>query len=78
MKYSAAFASEQFHSLSTSVSKALQAMRRLAVELAKPGARFTESGIRHKIARWLSGAFVSELIRYQLENHDGRWHLQFD
>jgi len=78
MKYSAAFASEQLHSVTTALSKALPAMRRLTVELAKPAARFTEAGIRNKIARWLSGAFVSDLVRYQLEQRDGRWHLQFD
>lgn len=78
VKYSASFASEQLHSLTTTLSKALQSMRRLSVELAKPGGRFTEAGIRHKIARWLSGAFVAELVRYQLEKRDGSWHLQFD
>ena len=78
MKYSAAFASEQLHSVTTTLAKALPAMRRLSVELAKPAARVTEAGIRNKIGRWLSGAFVSELVRYQLEQRDGRWHLQFD
>jgi transposase len=53
-------------------------MRRLAIELAKPGGRFTEAGIRNKIARWLSASFVSELVRYQLELRDGHWHLTFD
>lgn len=78
LKYSASFAGEQLHSVTTTVSKVLQSMRRLSVELAKPAARFTESGIRRKIARWLAPDFVSELIRYQLENHEGHWHLQFD
>ena len=78
MKYSAAFASEQLHSVTTALAKALPAMRRLSVELAKPAARITEAGIRNKIGRWLSGAFVSDLVRYQLEQRDGRWHLQFD
>src|SRR2546421_36395 len=78
VKHSASFASEQLHSVTTALSKALPAMRRLSVELAKPAARFTEAGIRNKIARWLSGAFVSELVRSQLEQRDGRWHLQFD
>jgi transposase len=78
VKYSAPFASEQLHSLTTTLSKALQSMRRLAIELAKPGGRFTEAGLRNKIARWLSASFVSELIRYQLELRDGRWHLTFD
>jgi hypothetical protein len=53
-------------------------MRRLSMELAKPGARFTEAGIRNRIARWLSGAFVAELVRYELMEREGRWHLQFD
>jgi transposase len=78
VKYSASFASEQLHSLTTTLSKALQSMRRLSVELGKPGGRFTEAGIRNKIARWLSGAFVAELVRYQLDKRDGSWHLQFD
>lgn len=78
LKYSAPFASEQLHSLTTTLSKAVLALRRLAGELAKPGGRFTESGIRNRIARWLSAAFVSELVRYQLEQRGGRWQLQFD
>lgn len=78
LKYSAPFASEQLHSLTTALAKALQSMRRLSVELSKPGERFTETGLRHRIGRWLSGAFVGELVRYQLERQAGRWHLQFD
>jgi transposase len=78
LKYSAPFASEQLHSVTTAVSKAFQFMRRWAVELTKPGAKFTEAGIRNKIARWLSAPFVSELVHYQLEQHGDRWHMQFD
>jgi len=78
LKYSAPFASEQLHSLTTALSKALPSLRRLAMELAKPGGRFTEAGIRNKIARWLSGSFVAELVHYQLEQRDDRWHLEFD
>lgn len=78
LKYSASFASEQLHSLTTTLSKAMQSMRRLSIELAKPGRPLTEMGIRNKIVRWLSGAFVSELVHYQLEQREGRWHLQFD
>lgn len=78
VKYSASFASEQLHSLSTSLSKALQSLRRLALQLAKPKARYTEKGIRNRIARWLAAAFVSELVSYELEQRDGRWHLTFD
>jgi transposase len=78
VKYSAPFAAEQLHSLTTTISKTLQSMRRLSVELAKPRGRLTEAGVRNKIARWLSAALVSELVRYELERRNGRWHLQFD
>jgi transposase len=78
LKYSAPFAGEQLHSLTTSLSRAMQSLRKLARELEKPGASYTEQGLRKKIARWLAPQFVEELIRYQLEQRDGRWHLQFD
>jgi transposase len=77
LKYSAPFAAEQLHSVTTALAKALPAMRRLSIELAKPGARLTEAGIRNKIGRWLSGAFVSDLVQYELAEQEGRWHLQF-
>lgn len=78
LKDSASFAGEQRHSLTTSLSKALQSFRRLSVDLAKPGARFTETGIRNKISRWWSASFLSDLIRYQVEFRDSHWRLQFD
>jgi transposase len=78
VKYSAPFASEQLHSLTTSLSKAMQSMRRLARELATSGASFTERGLRNKIERWLAPQFVDELVSYKLEQRDGRWYLQFD
>jgi transposase len=40
--------------------------------------RWTEEGITRKIQKWLSGQFLSEVIRYQLESRDGQWRLQFD
>jgi transposase len=78
VKYSAPFAAEQLHSLTTSISRALQSLRRFAKELNKPRARWTEEGIRRKIAKWWSGQFLSDLIRYQLKSRDGQWQLQFD
>jgi transposase len=78
VKYSASFAAEQLHSLTNSVSKAMQSMRNLARELLKPGASYTESGLRNRIARWLSPQFVGELISYKLMQEVDRWHLQFD
>jgi transposase len=78
VKYSAPFAAEQLHSLTTSISRTLQSLRRFSKELNKPRARWTEEGITRKIQKWLSGQFLSDLIHYQLESRDGPWRLQFD
>src|SRR6266566_1377180 len=78
LKYSAPFAAEQLHSLTTSISRTLQSLRRFSKELNKPRARWTEEGIRRKIQKWLSGQFLGDVIRYQLESRDGPWRLQFD
>jgi transposase len=78
VKYSASFASEQMHSLSTSLTRVLQALRRLARDLNKPKARWKREQLIRKIERWLSVPFLRELIRYQLAERTGGWHLQFD
>lgn len=78
LKYSASFAGEQLHSLTTSLSKVLQALRRFAMELNKPQGRWKENQIRSKIQRWLSGQFLEELIHYQIQSQDGQWRLQFE
>ena len=78
VKYSAPFAAEQLHSLTTSLSRVLQSLRHLAKELNKPRANWTEDRIKRKIQKWLSGQFLDELIRYKLEFRDGQWRLQFD
>jgi len=78
VKYSASFAGEQLHSLTTSLSRVLQSLRRLAMELKKPKARGKQEQIERKIRRWLAAPFLAELIRYQLQEQDGRWQLQFD
>lgn len=78
LKYSSAFASEQLHSLTTSLAKVMQSMRRLSQDLAKPGCRLKETSIRKKIQRWLSPPFLEDLIQWQLTSQNGRWHLQFD
>src|SRR6516162_739521 len=71
LKYSASFTGEQLHSLTTSLSKVLQSLRRFSAELNKPPARWKENQIRSKIQRWLSGQFLEELIHYQIESRDG-------
>jgi transposase len=79
LKYSAPFLSEQIHSLTTSLAKTTQSLRRLSMELAQPDCTLKEANIRNKIARWLSSAqFLDELVRYELKREDGRWRLQFD
>ena len=79
LKYSAPFLSEQIHSLSTSLAKTTQSLRRLSMELAKPDCTLKEVHIRNKIGRWVSSAqFLEELIRYELKHEGGQWRLQFD
>ncbi|HYL12243.1 MAG TPA: IS1634 family transposase [Terriglobales bacterium] len=78
VKYSASFAGEQLHSVTTNLSRVLQSLRRLAKELNKPKARWKQPQIVRKIERWLSAPFLAELIRYQLEERAEGWHLQFD
>jgi len=78
LQYSTAFASEQLHSLTTSLTKALQALRRLARELQKPGCRLTEPVVRGRITRWLSPDFLAELVHWEWHGEDGHGRLQFD
>jgi transposase len=78
LKYSSSFAGEQLHSVTASLSKVLQSMRRLSSDLAKPGCRLKEIQIRSKIQRWLSSPFLQDLIRWQLHSDSGHWSLQFD
>jgi transposase len=78
LKYSSAFATEQLHSLTTSLAKVMQSMRRLSQDLAKPGCRLKETSIRKKILRWLSPTFLEDLIQWRLTSENGRWRLQFD
>jgi transposase len=79
LKYSAPFLSEQIHSLSTSLAKTTQSLRRLSMELARPDCTLKEVHIRKKISRWLASAqFLDELVRYELKHEGGQWRLQFD
>jgi len=79
LKYSSGFASEQLHSVTTSLTKVLQSLRRLSMDLSKPGRRLKETQIRNKIQRWLSSSqFLENLISWELRSENDRWHLQFD
>ena len=78
VKYSAPFAGEQLHSLTTSLSRALQALRRLSKELRKPGVHWKREQIVRRIKRWLSAPFLAEIVSYELEENVQGWQLQFD
>jgi len=78
VRYSAPFASEQLQSISTSISKVMQSLRRLSIDLKKPKSRATEDQIRTKIQRWTSAQFLSDVIGYKLEQRGEVWSLQFD
>jgi transposase len=77
LKYSATFAGEQLHSLSTSLSKVLGALKRLAGEVARPGSRLTEAGIGTKIRHWLAAPFLAELVHYELRQETEGLRLSF-
>ena len=78
LKYSASFAAEQLQSLTTTLSKVLQSLRRLSRELTKPGCALTERHVRGRIARWLSPTFLGDIVRWDLQDAAGRLSLQFD
>src|SRR5262245_37225849 len=72
LKYSSSFASEQLHSITTSLTKVLQSPRRLAMDLAKPSCRSKEAQIRNKIQRGLSSSpFLEDLIQWKLDLQNG-------
>ena len=75
LKYSASFAGEQLRSLTTSLSKVLQSLRRFSMELNKPKARWEEKQIHNKIQSWMSGQFLADVIRYQVGTP--RWPVAF-
>lgn len=78
VKYSASFMSEQIHSLSTSLAKVTQSLRRLAVEATKPGYRSTRTKIENKIARWLEPQYLEEVVRYRVEPVEKNWRIFFE
>jgi hypothetical protein len=77
LKDSACFASEQLNSIATALAQTTRNLRRLTTELSEPRACFTESGIRHKIERWLAGSFVHEVLHYSREQRNNRGLVTF-
>jgi Transposase DDE domain len=61
VKYSASFAEEQMHSLTTSLSRVLQSLRHLAQELNKPKAHWKQDQIVRKIERLAGGTLPSRV-----------------
>ena len=79
LKYSASFASEQFHSVATSLAKAVQSMHGLAKNLAKPGCKIKEESARRRVATWLSAQFLSDLVSFEFtRTNEGTLRLQYD
>jgi transposase len=78
LQYSVAFASEQLHSLTTSLTKVLQQLRRLARDLRTPGGRLTEAQVRARIERWLAPAFLNEIVHWEWRGEAGQERIQFD
>ena len=78
LQYSAALASEQLHSLTTSLTKVLQQLRRLARDLRTPGCRLTEAQVRARVDRWLAPAFLDEIVRWDWRGETGQDRIQFD
>lgn len=77
LQHSSAFAVEQLHSTTAALTKATQRLRRLAKELAKPSARYTERGVRRRLQRYLGADFVAQLLSCELAEEAGRWRLRF-
>lgn len=78
VKHSASFMAEQIHSLSTSLAKVTQALRRLAHDVAKADYRGSETQIKNKITRWLEPQYLKEVVRYEIKPAKQGWRLQFD
>jgi transposase len=78
LQYSATFASEQLHSLTTSLTTVLQRLRRLARDLQTPGCRLTEPVVRARITRWLAPAFLADIVRWEWRGAAGQDRIQFD
>jgi hypothetical protein len=74
--YSAVFAGEQLHSITATLTKVMQAIRRLAGEIAKPESRFTEEGIRRRLRRWLSMPYLAEILTCEQRPSDKSWDLR--
>ena len=78
LKYSAPFAGERLHSLTTSLSRTLQALRRLNKELHQPRTNWKREQIVRKIERRLSAPFLAEIVSCQLDEDAQGWQLPFD
>ncbi|MFO0284303.1 MAG: hypothetical protein ACK532_20590 [Acidobacteriota bacterium] len=74
--YSAVFASEQLHSITATLTKVMQSIRRLASEIAKPESRFTEEGIQRRLRRWMATPYLSEILTCELKANGKSWELR--
>lgn len=74
--YSAVFAREQLRSITATLTKVMQSIRRLASEIAKPESRFTEEGIQRRLRRWMAPPYLSEILTCELKANGKSWDLR--
>ena len=77
LKHSSCFAAEQTQSVVNSAAKAIESMRRFNRELSRPGARYTEEGVRNRVSRYLHAQFLPDVVNWKLERNNGVWRLDF-
>lgn len=77
VSYSSAFMSEQLHSLTASLAKATQALRRLSHDLAKASNRLSIEQVRTKVERLLSGPYLKASVPYEIKAEGKSIELQF-
>jgi hypothetical protein len=74
--YSAVFVSEQLHSITATLTKVMQSIRRLAREIAKPESQFTREGIRRRLRCWLAKPYLLEVLTCELKPNGKSWGLR--
>ena len=78
VSHSTAFALEQLHSTTASLTKAERGLRRLAREQAQPERTFREPALRRRIQGLLAPNRVGSLLECELTRAEDGWRLHFD
>ena len=77
VSHSAGFASEQLHSASTSLTRAVKALERLARDLRQSRRAHQRAALKRRIEGLLSRNFVSRCLSYELERGEDGWRLDY-